>query len=664
MLAESNDARCDSVSESSVDARINDLEFTIRARFDAEMATHGKRLNALDKLISSISHDSESRAQVLMKELRACDERSETVAHLLAEALTKLDAILASQRHQQKQQESTDAMLAYVYRRHHQDAPQDLDKDQPVMMLSSRCVASASVESSAISEMPVDQPLKEVQSPATMTSPRVLSDASYKSASVFQLPADMEQNQALGEMQDLATITSPRMFPLASTESSPVAFAPPSQQELNGVSKDAEQKTAPLGAVLPPAECLMEAKPTQSLPLQEGQLSLAIHSPRAISVTSAGPHSISITSTDQTISKEARQPVTITSPRLLSLSSSESSSSYPLPSEQGVCAQLSSRHPRPLEPKESFISTFELELLERTALQAESIAQYVAEQIWRALPKRQGLRKGRCATVLMCLTPVFLLIVFINAAWIYYVVDYEVRNPTSAGPPFMEFVELAFLAIYTFELGLRLAVHGLHFFCNTDAQWNMLDFSLVIYSYLEMALTNLLMDKLMFLRTLRVLRMAKVLRVFRLVNFFSQLRIILQCLTGSFMCLLWSIIMMMLVFYMISMVIVQGVASYLSQSHGEIEDPYIDTMEHFGSVEASFLSLFKSVSGGDDWGVFYEALQPLGDFYSTIYLLFIAFSHVALLNILTGIFVENALKYAHPEMEQLRSLSSRSKENR
>mmetsp|Transcript_16933 Transcript_16933/g.34340 ORF Transcript_16933/g.34340 Transcript_16933/m.34340 type:complete len:212 (-) Transcript_16933:2-637(-) len=62
---------------------------------------------------------------------------------------------------------------------------------------------------------------------------------------------------------------------------------------------------------------------------------------------------------------------------------------------------------------------------------------------------------------------------------------------------------------------------------------------------------------------------------------------------------------------------------------------------------------FRSVTGGYDWGVYYDVLAPTGLANCVIFLFFVIFSQIALLNIVTGIFVENAMKLGQPEVDHL-----------
>lgn len=105
--------------------------------------------------------------------------------------------------------------------------------------------------------------------------------------------------------------------------------------------------------------------------------------------------------------------------------------------------------------------------------------------------------------------------------------------------------------------------------------------------------------------------------------------------------------MMGVILYMFSLVFVQQAAVYLSMDN--VSDVMNgDIRKNYGSVEASMFTLFKTLFGGDDWSMFYEIMAEVGILTQVLFVAFVAFSHIALLNILTGIFVESALKLAEP----------------
>jgi hypothetical protein len=218
-------------------------------------------------------------------------------------------------------------------------------------------------------------------------------------------------------------------------------------------------------------------------------------------------------------------------------------------------------------------------------------------------------------------------------------------------PTEFEIIDILFIAWYVIELALKIVVHKLFFFCNDEYRWNIFDFGLVVISIFDLMMTRLL--NVAFMRALRILKLTKILRVFRLMRVMQELRMIMDSLIGCASSLFWSTVMMTLIFFMFGICFVQGVTNYLANDENQNVEISVrdDLLRHWGSVQGAMLSLFKSSMGGDDWSIFYSSLYSTGDFLAGIFLFFICFNHIALMNILTGLFVENAIKLAVPDPE-------------
>jgi voltage-gated sodium channel len=218
--------------------------------------------------------------------------------------------------------------------------------------------------------------------------------------------------------------------------------------------------------------------------------------------------------------------------------------------------------------------------------------------------------------------------------------------------------DLLFVFFYTIELGMKLVVHRLYFFLGEHWHWNIFDFFLVCTGINDQVTAHTSTSgggggvNLIFLRTLRLLKMARILRLFRLMRSLRELRLMLTCLLGSIFSLLWSIVMMLLIFFMFGLVFVQSTSGYFAEM-GEDLDPVIkkELSDTFGSVHQAMLGLFMATTGGNDWSIYYEALTHIGPLTPTVYLFYVCFSQIALLNVLTGIFVENAMKLAEPDRQ-------------
>jgi len=77
-----------------------------------------------------------------------------------------------------------------------------------------------------------------------------------------------------------------------------------------------------------------------------------------------------------------------------------------------------------------------------------------------------------------------------------------------------------------------------------------------------------------------------------------------------------------------------------------------DVQEYWQNLIVSMLTLFQCISGGMDWR---DAMQPLMVHISPLlalpFVLFICFSILAMMNVITGVFVESALASAKDDQE-------------
>lgn len=109
---------------------------------------------------------------------------------------------------------------------------------------------------------------------------------------------------------------------------------------------------------------------------------------------------------------------------------------------------------------------------------------------------------------------------------------------------------------------------------------------------------------------------------------------------------------MAIIFFMFGLVFVQNTASYFADNGDSLPaEEYALLAKEFGSVEDAMIGLYMSATGGNDWSFYYHLLEPVGSFSSSAYLFFVAFSQIALMNILTGIFVEHAMSLAVPDRQ-------------
>merc|ERR1712066_622104 len=126
------------------------------------------------------------------------------------------------------------------------------------------------------------------------------------------------------------------------------------------------------------------------------------------------------------------------------------------------------------------------------------------------------------------------------------------------------------------------------------------------------------------------------MRAIRIMSRLKHLRTFLVCLQGCLGSLFWSCIMLFAIFYLFSLLILQIIAGYLADTKQTLEG---ELEEMFGSLGVAILTLYRSATGGDDWSMAYNAVSETGEIGAIIFLLFISFTQLALINIITGIFV-------------------------
>jgi len=114
-----------------------------------------------------------------------------------------------------------------------------------------------------------------------------------------------------------------------------------------------------------------------------------------------------------------------------------------------------------------------------------------------------------------------------------------------------------------------------------------------------------------------------------------------------------AVLILLEVIFVISVVIANGVAEYVIFSGDDISD---DIRIYLGSMSMTILSLFMSISGGIDWWTLGDILLHISTAYLFLFLFFILFTVLAVLNVVTGIFVKEAQEMAskdhHVQLQQ------------
>jgi len=225
-------------------------------------------------------------------------------------------------------------------------------------------------------------------------------------------------------------------------------------------------------------------------------------------------------------------------------------------------------------------------------------------------------------------------------------------------------MQAAFGILFAIDLALRWMCDGVfEFFRTEDRSWNILDVVCVSIGAIDTTTEIIItaqgdssgtpLSTFSVLRVLRVARIVRVVRVIRVMKFFRELRMMIFSIIGCLKSVTWIILVLGLVFYLFGLTFTQAVNDSLSTLNLRTAEEYQDTVAFFGTLDKSILSLYMAMSGGNDWGQYFEALEvmPSGGIQALLFILFITFSIFAVVNIVTGVFVDNAMQSGRQDRE-------------
>lgn len=255
-------------------------------------------------------------------------------------------------------------------------------------------------------------------------------------------------------------------------------------------------------------------------------------------------------------------------------------------------------------------------------------------------------------------------LILANGAFIGAQTDYMARNLSDVVPRLYSISELVFCVIFTIELILRFISNAKGFFFVVGWQWNVLDVFLVVFQLVEVAGILIFdlaaMQNLTFLRMLRIFRVIRILRLIRLLKFFSELNVVARAIGNSMKSLFGTVVLLLLMMYIIGVMFTNAVASYrveqirkgTESTSSCLEDVLNKDLSYWwGSLGRSILSLYEAVQGGADWDNLVSPLMEISTVFSLVFAAYIAFTLLAMMNVITGIFVESALKIAERQKD-------------
>ncbi|CAE7555928.1 KCNA1 [Symbiodinium sp. CCMP2592] len=219
---------------------------------------------------------------------------------------------------------------------------------------------------------------------------------------------------------------------------------------------------------------------------------------------------------------------------------------------------------------------------------------------------------------------------------------------------------LIYATLFSVEMLIRFIATGpkTYFFGHSCA-WNWLDIMVVVPAWVEICMDIASANatepgtgasNFRIIRVFKLTRLLQVLRSVRIVRFVSAFRALVYSVIDTTRQLLWAMVLLILIIYSFGILFTDAVLYHLFW-FDEIEEA--DLKLYFGSVFHSCTTLFRALMNGFDWSVAADALLPLGEFWVQLFHLYIAFCGLAVLNVITGVFVNSAIKTREKDHETL-----------
>jgi len=253
-------------------------------------------------------------------------------------------------------------------------------------------------------------------------------------------------------------------------------------------------------------------------------------------------------------------------------------------------------------------------------------------------------------------------VIVLNAWYVVYEANYEIQNLETGPSTFMKCMQVIFFVFYALEIFLQLLVHRAYFFCNVDCFWNVFDLLLVITSGIDLLVGYIMWGNggrpssinFQFMRGYRLLKISKIIRILRVVHFFSDIALMLNCILASLETLVGCLIMVCFFLYFFALFFVHLVTAHLAAADANIDDEERRLLlASFGSTQRAALSLFQATTGGVDWQDVYTLLKPVGWGAQSTLIFYIVFFVIVAWNVITSTFMEKAARLAQPDVDSL-----------
>jgi len=253
-------------------------------------------------------------------------------------------------------------------------------------------------------------------------------------------------------------------------------------------------------------------------------------------------------------------------------------------------------------------------------------------------------------------------LILINVILLGIEVDYSSTVGQEEIPQWFGTANTIIVCFFILEIVLKFFALGCwNFWTGEDAAWNIFEFLIIVVSLLDVVLdfvmqavsSTLNTGQLRLVRSIRLARALRSMRVMRLFRYVGALRTLVLSIISTMGSLLWTLALLLLIFYSFGVMLTQIVIDHCRYSNimdtgNDNAVPKCDTAlaTYWQNVPESMLTLFMAISGGVSWD---DAVRPLRDVSPlalALVIFYVVIAVFAVLNVVTGVFCNTAIESA------------------
>jgi len=266
----------------------------------------------------------------------------------------------------------------------------------------------------------------------------------------------------------------------------------------------------------------------------------------------------------------------------------------------------------------------------------------------------------------MTFTYLTAVMILANAISIGLQVDYQARHWLSEPPIGFQACTVLFGGLFAVELVLRMYADGWSFLCGVWWKWNLCDLVIIGLQFQDALCTVALLasprlssyqhtfPNLSLFRMVRIFRLLIILRIARVLHIFGELRTLLVSIAQSLRSLFWTIFLLLAIMYIVAVYLTEVVTLHKVSHVEQVTLEQHSLEEYYGTIDRSMLALYATISDGLHWFTIMEPLvQNCSPWLSLVFCAYSAFVIFAVLNVLTGIFVETSIQTANDDRKKV-----------